>query len=117
MPTALIVDDESGARDLLAFTPVNEGWKTFAAGDGLAAFRLAKADQPGVVLLDLRMPGMSGEAQFTQCRQHPKTRSIPVIMLTAKGAPQSREAGLETGADDCVAKPRRLALSGSIAAL
>lgn len=105
MPTALIVDDESEARELLVFNLANGGWRTIEAGDGFAALRLARAELPDVVILDLMLPEMSGEAVFYRLRHHPATQHIPVIMLTAKGAPQHREAGLEMGAEDYVTKP------------
>jgi two-component system, OmpR family, phosphate regulon response regulator PhoB len=105
MPTALIVDDESDAREMLAFSLVNEGWRTLEAADGFRGFEIAKREHPDVIILDLMMPGMSGQDVFMRLRRHRETEAIPVIMLTAKGSPQEREAGLEMGADDYVTKP------------
>jgi len=105
MATALIVDDESDAREMLAFSLVNEGWKVIEAADGISGFETARREAPDIIILDLMMPGMNGMDVFLRLKQRRETASIPVIMLTAKGAPAEREAGLEVGADDYVTKP------------
>ena len=104
--TILIVEDE---RDLVAALEYNlqrEGYQTRGALGGLAAIDLLQLDPlPDLVLLDLMLPDLSGVEVCRKMRQSERTRSVPVIMLTAKGEEIDRVVGFEVGADDYVTKP------------
>lgn len=105
MDSILIVEDEADIRELLAFNLQREGFSTLEAGNGLQGLEMAIAKMPHMILLDVMLPGMDG---FTVCKElerNPKTASIPIIMLTARGEEVDRIVGLELGADDYVVKP------------
>lgn len=108
-PVILVVDDEESFVAPLAHTLTREGYRVLIAYDGLAALDLVEREQPDVVLLDLMLPGMSG---LQVCRAI-RGLAIPqpgVVMVTAKGADVEAVVGLESGADDYVAKPFNLSL-------
>ncbi|GAB4445775.1 MAG: response regulator transcription factor [Chloroflexi bacterium OHK40] len=103
--TILVVDDEPGivqiARDYL----VRAGFRVITAGDGADALRLARAERPSLLVLDLMLPGMDGLDVTRALRQDPATRKLPIIMLTARVEEADRLIGLELGADDYITKP------------
>jgi DNA-binding response OmpR family regulator len=102
MSRVLIVDDEPKivrlARDYLE----HGGFEVLEAANGQDALRLARAEKPNVIVLDLGLPGMDG---LDVARSLRKTSSVPIIMLTARGDETDRIVGLELGADDYVVKP------------
>ena len=107
-PHVLVVEDEPAQLELLAYNLQAEGFRvsTAASGDeGLAALR---DDPPDVLVLDWMLPGVSGIEICRRLRARPETRTIPVIMLSARGEESDRVRGLETGADDYVTKPYAL---------
>lgn len=104
-PRILIVDDEEDIRDLIAFHLAKEGYQVALAGTGEEALRQARADVPGLVVLDLMLPGIDGLEVCRRLKNDPATRSAAVVMLTAKGEEADVVAGLELGADDYVTKP------------
>jgi two-component system alkaline phosphatase synthesis response regulator PhoP len=103
--TILVVDDEPGivqiARDYLD----RAGFRVITAGDGNAAIRLARAERPSLLVLDLMLPGADGLDVTRALRQDPATRKLPIIMLTARVEEADRLVGLELGADDYITKP------------
>jgi two-component system alkaline phosphatase synthesis response regulator PhoP len=103
--TILVVDDEPGivqiARDYLD----RAGFRVITAGDGTSAVRLARAERPNLLVLDLMLPGMDGLDVTRALRQDPATRKLPIIMLTARVEEADRLIGLELGADDYITKP------------
>src|SRR3954469_3352799 len=103
--TILVVDDEPGivaiARDYLD----RAGFRVITAGDGAAALRLARAERPSLLVLDLMLPGMDGLDVARALREDPATHMLPIIMLTARVEETDRLVGLELGADDYVTKP------------
>ncbi len=102
----LIVDDEADLIDVLDFNLRREGYATRTALDGKAALDAARqAPRPDLVLLDLNLPGLSGLEVCRQLKQDEGTRSIPVLMLTARTDETDRIVGFELGADDYVTKP------------
>ncbi|MDR1124856.1 MAG: response regulator transcription factor [Deltaproteobacteria bacterium] len=105
MKTALIVEDEKDIRDLLAYNLKREGFAALEAGDGLAALAMVREKQPDIILLDLMLPGLDGLDVCKALQREPKTASIPVLMLTAKGEEIDRVLGFELGAADYVVKP------------
>lgn len=106
MPTILIVDDEEDIRELIAVNLMREeDYKLLEAVDGLEALKLAKSGRPDLILLDIMLPSMDGLTVYRHLREDPRTKTIPVIMLTARGRLEEKIAGLELGADDYMPKP------------
>ncbi|HEU4321826.1 MAG TPA: response regulator transcription factor [Roseiflexaceae bacterium] len=103
--TILIVDDEPEiatiARDYLE----RAGFRVLSAGDGVSALRMARAELPSLLVLDLMLPGMGGLDVARALRSDPATRPLPIIMLTALVDETDRLIGLELGADDYITKP------------
>jgi len=102
MSKILVVDDEQSIVDVLSYNLVKAGHQPIVARDGEAALRLARAERPDLVILDLMLPGIDG---LDVCREIRKEGSLPVIMLTARDEEIDRVVGLELGADDYVVKP------------
>jgi two-component system phosphate regulon response regulator PhoB len=105
VPHVLIVDDETDLARLVEVNLRAAGIDTSTAPDGETALRLLGQRPPDLVLLDLMLPGLSGTEVCRQIKRNPKTRAVPVIMLTAKGEELDRVVGFELGADDYVTKP------------
>jgi two-component system phosphate regulon response regulator PhoB len=104
-PLVLIVEDEADLVTLLKYNLEKENFRTLSAGDGEEALLLAAEQVPNLVLLDWMLPLMSGLEVCRQMRRNPKTRDIPIIMLTARGEEADKVRGLNSGADDYIAKP------------
>lgn len=105
MHTVLVVDDETDILELVAFNLERQQFKVLTADNGISAVQIAKEKLPDMIVLDLMLPGMDGFSVYKELRNDPRTSSIPVLMLTAKGEVNDRIAGLELGADDYVTKP------------
>jgi phosphate regulon transcriptional regulator PhoB len=105
MGTILIVEDERDIADLVKFHMEKEGLSARVVGDGKQAWDLIVLEHPDLVVLDLMLPGMDGLELCRRLRANTATRSIPVIMLTARAEEVDRIVGLELGADDYVPKP------------
>jgi len=106
----LVVDDDATVADVVRRYLERDGYEVRLAGDGETALRLAAAEVPDLVVLDLMLPGIDG---LEVCRRLRATSDVPVVMLTALGEESDRIAGLSLGADDYVTKPfspRELAL-------
>ncbi|QJF51219.1 phosphate regulon transcriptional regulator PhoB [Roseobacter ponti] len=104
-PRVLIVEDEPAQREVLAYNLEAEGFAVSRAGDGEEALMLIDEQAPDVIVLDWMMPNLSGIEVCRRLKIKPETRSIPVIMLSARSEEVDRVRGLETGADDYVIKP------------
>jgi len=104
-PLILIVEDEIDLVTLLKYNLEKEGFRVMSANDGEEALLLANEQTPHLVLLDWMLPLMSGLEVCRQLRRNPKTRDIPVIMLTARGEEVDKVRGLNSGADDYISKP------------
>ena len=102
--TVLVVDDEHDFAELMQFRLEQKGYRVLLADNGLTAIDQARRMLPGLILLDLMMPGLDGFSVCENLRRHPTTRSIPVIMLTATGGQIARLNGLDVGADDYLVK-------------
>ncbi|GAC1337178.1 MAG: response regulator transcription factor [Myxococcales bacterium] len=105
MPCVLIVEDEPDLARVLAFNLQQAGFETLSAHDGEQALLKLKQRVPDLVLLDLMLPGVAGTEVCRKLKGNPRTRDVPVIMVTAKGDELDRVVGLELGADDYVTKP------------
>jgi two-component system response regulator RegX3 len=98
----LVVEDEINLREPLVYLLQKEGYDVIEAEDGNTAVELFHSHNPDLLLLDLMLPGLSGNEV---CRQIRATSEVPIIMLTAKDAEIDKVVGLELGADDYVTKP------------
>jgi two-component system alkaline phosphatase synthesis response regulator PhoP len=105
MKKALVVEDDPDIVELIAHYLGAEGFEVEATGDGRAALDRLRGGGYRVVVLDLQLPGMDGLSLCAELRRDRRTRSLPVIMLTARGDEADRIVGLEVGADDYVVKP------------
>ena len=104
-PRVLIVEDEPAIAELIAVNLQHGGFFAVVAQDSVAAQRELDAVLPDVILLDWMLPGQSGLALARQWRKHPRTKGIPILMLTARGDEPDKIAGLDAGADDYITKP------------
>ena len=104
-PLVLIVEDEAPLVALLRYNLEKEGFAVTEAADGEEALLQIAERRPDAVLLDWMLPLVSGIEVCRQIRRAPATRSMPVIMLTARGEESERVRGLAIGADDYVVKP------------
>ena len=106
-PTVLIVEDEAPLVTLLRYNLEKEGFAVCSAGDGEEALLQIAENKPDAVLLDWMLPLVSGLEVCRQIRRSPSSRSLPIILLTARGEEADRVRGLDSGADDYIVKPFR----------
>ena len=104
-PLILIVEDEPAQAEVLRYNFEREGYTTGVATDGEEALLAVEEQQPSLVILDWMLPGLSGLEVCRRLRQRPESRTLPVIILTARGEETDRVRGLDCGADDYVTKP------------
>lgn len=104
-PRVLVVEDEPAQREVLSYNLEAEGFAVSRAQDGEEALLLVDEDLPDIIVLDWMMPRLSGIEVCRRLKIRPETRSIPVIMLSARSEEVDKVRGLETGADDYVVKP------------
>lgn len=103
--TVLVVEDEADVADLLRYNLTRAGFSVLVAGTGDEGLQLARNQRPDIVVLDLMLPGLTGQEVCRLLKGDTNTAAIPIVMLTAKGEPEERVRGLELGADDYVTKP------------
>lgn len=101
----LVVEDEPAIQELVAFSCGNSGYRVRKADSVGAAESAIRGELPDLVILDWMLPDRAGIDFLRDLRKSERTRSVPVIMLTAKGSEGDRIAGLDGGADDYVVKP------------
>ncbi len=104
-PVVLLVEDEPAQREVLSYNLESEGFRVVQAGNGDEALMLVEEAGPDVIVLDWMLPSVSGIEVCRQLKSRPSTRSVPIIMLSARSEEVDRVRGLETGADDYVVKP------------
>ena len=104
-PRILIVEDEPAIAELIAVNLRHNGFEPVWAEDGAGAQRELQAVLPDAILLDWMLPGASGLTLARQWRADPRTKQIPILMLTARGDEPDKVAGLDAGADDYITKP------------
>ena len=105
MARVLIADDESVTRNLIVDIVTYAGHETIEADNGAVALEKASSESPDIILLDVMMPVMSGIEVLMQLKDNPSTRSIPVIMVTAKSQERHEMDALKRGAWDYISKP------------
>jgi DNA-binding NarL/FixJ family response regulator len=108
MTRILIIEDEPGMRANLEDTLELEGFEPILAPNGKEGIRLARQEQPDLILCDVLMPDMDGHAVLESLRADANTVRIPFIFLTAKGEHGDVRQGMESGADDYLIKPVRV---------
>ncbi len=99
------VEDDSNIRELVIYTLNNVGMEAKGFEDGTAFFEALDGHTPQLILLDVMLPGEDGISILKKLKASSKTKHIPVIMATAKGAEYDIVSGLDAGADDYVTKP------------
>lgn len=99
------VEDDQSIRDLMIYTLNSAGFEAVGLEDGEALFSALKENCPELILLDIMLPGEDGITILKKLRRNSLLSAVPVIMATAKGAEYDKVVGLDTGADDYLAKP------------
>jgi two-component system phosphate regulon response regulator PhoB len=105
VPTVLVVEDEPAIAELISVNLRHSGFRPIWAMDSATAQAEIDSVVPDLILLDWMLPGESGLVLAKRWRSHPRTKPVPIIMLTARGDEVDRVAGLDAGADDYIAKP------------
>jgi two-component system phosphate regulon response regulator PhoB len=101
----LVVDDEEDILELIRYNLTREGYHVTGVASGEQALKTIQFDSPDLILLDLMLPGIDGLEVARRIKGSPRSRTIPIVMLTAKGEEADVVAGLELGADDYLTKP------------
>jgi two-component system phosphate regulon response regulator PhoB len=104
-PRILIIEDERGLTQALEYSLQREGYDVAVAHDGQEGLRKAQTLLPDVVILDLMLPGLSGLDVCRELRSGERTRSLPILILTARAEETDQVVGFTMGADDYVTKP------------
>lgn len=104
-PRVLVVEDEPAQLEILAYNLESDGFLVSRARDGEEALLLIREDVPDVIVMDWMMPHLSGIEVCRRLKRNPETRSIPIIILSARSEDEDKVRGLEIGADDYVVKP------------
>ncbi len=99
------VEDDDNIRELVIYTLETTGLKARGFAEGSAFMEALAFDTPELILLDIMLPGEDGLELLKKLKSSPKTKGIPVIMVTAKGTEYDKVIGLDSGADDYVTKP------------
>lgn len=99
------VEDDANIRDLAVYTLSQAGFETRGFPDAEPFFAACEQQLPDVILLDIMLPGIDGFEILRRLRSHEATQHLPIMMLTAKGSEIDKVQGLESGADDYLAKP------------
>ncbi len=99
------VEDDDNIRELVIYTLETTGLKARGFAEGSAFMEALAFDTPELILLDIMLPGDDGLELLKKLKSSPKTKGIPVIMVTAKGTEYDKVIGLDSGADDYVTKP------------
>lgn len=105
LPSVLVVEDEAAIAELIVINLKHNGFRPIWAMDGVAAQREIDTAVPDLILLDWMLPGETGLVLAKRWRAQPRTKDVPLIMLTARGDEVDRVSGLDAGADDYIVKP------------
>jgi len=105
MARVLVIEDEQDLQKVLAYNLKQAGHEVLSALRGQGGLKLAREKSPDFVILDLMLPDLAGTEICKALKRDPRTKGIPVLMLTAKGEEIDRVVGFELGADDYVVKP------------
>ncbi len=105
MAKILIAEDERDIRDLITFTLRFAGHEVVAACNGEEAYEKAKVEIPDLIMMDVRMPKMTGYEACKKMKEEDHIKNIPVVFLSAKGQESEVQTGLEAGAEEYILKP------------
>ena len=105
MQKVCIVEDDDNIRDMVLYALVSAGFDAKAFSDGESFWQVLEHTAPSLLLLDIMLPGADGLAILKRLKQSAKHKTLPVILLSAKGAEYDRIKGLDLGADDYITKP------------
>lgn len=105
MPKILIAEDERDIRELVAFSLQFGGFQVVQAANGAEAVERAQVEKPDLILMDVRMPKMTGYEACKAMKAMPALRDTPVVFLSAKGQESEIQTGLEVGAEEYILKP------------
>ncbi len=105
MTKILVVEDERDLRQVLEYNLRHAGFQVVLAATGTEGIALAREHGPGLVLLDLMLPDISGTEVCRVLKEDPRTRATPIVMVTARGEEIDRVVGFELGAEDYIVKP------------
>ncbi|MCD4686381.1 MAG: response regulator [Anaerolineae bacterium] len=105
MAKILIAEDERDIRDLIEFTLKYAGHEVIKTSNGAEAVEVAPEVKPDLILMDVRMPRMTGYEACRALKAIDEMKDIPVVFLSAKGQSNEMETGLDAGADDYILKP------------
>jgi CheY-like chemotaxis protein len=105
MTTILVAEDERDIRELIAFTLRLGGFEVEEATNGMEAVEKARKVRPDLIIMDVRMPKMTGYEACQELKETDETRDIPVVFLSAKGQETEIKHGMELGAVDYILKP------------
>ena len=100
-----VVEDDPGIRELECHALKQAGFEARGFEEGQSFLEAVRAQLPQLVLLDVMLPGEDGNRLLNRLRQEPRTRRLPVIMVTARGTEMDKVQGLDGGADDYIVKP------------
>jgi CheY-like chemotaxis protein len=103
--TILSVEDTAGIRRLIRMTLEYMGFQVMEAADGEEGLQMAREHRPDLVLMDVRMPGVSGLTACEVMRSDPLLQAIPVVMLSSASAQADIQAGMDSGAKAYLVKP------------
>jgi two-component system phosphate regulon response regulator PhoB len=101
----VVIEDEEDIRELIRYNLDKAGYRVLAAHSGEDGLELVMNSMPDLIVLDLMLPGIDGLEVCRQLKKEPKTKDIPVVMVTARGEEPDVVSGLELGAEDYVSKP------------
>ena len=104
-PTILVAEDSIEQRALYAAILQGAGYRVLEAGDGEEAVAIVRREHPGLVLMDVTMPGTSGWNAVRALREDPDTVGVPIIVVTGLAGTWDRDASIAAGADDYLVKP------------
>jgi len=105
MTKILIAEDEPDIRDLVAFTLRFAGYEVVTGSNGEEAVQVAQKEYPDLILLDVRMPRMTGYEACKLIKADPKLKDVPVVFLSAKGQESEIRDGMDAGAEEYLLKP------------
>jgi DNA-binding response OmpR family regulator len=105
MAKIVIAEDEPDIRDLIAFTLRFAGYEVVTGSNGEEGYELTRKEKPDLVMMDVRMPKMTGYEACKKIKADPEIAHIPVIFLSAKGQETEISSGLDSGAEEYLLKP------------
>lgn len=106
MAKILIAEDETDIRELIAYSLTNiGGFQVVKAKNGVEAVEVAQAEVPDLILMDFRMPKMTGVEACAKLKEIPETRDIPIVFLSAMGQEKEIQSGIDAGAVEYIVKP------------